>query len=469
MFNTILPFIKEFIEQLEQGLQEYKPGRKLSKAQRRWLSFSLRGVLWSNQRCWNVFERNGLGGYKPAALSWMFRQSKLLWEVLLHVGITLVLKRYGIKEGVLSGDDTDRPRAKVTKRIFRAYKVFDKKTGGYFNGQTVVLLLLNSSKVSLPVGFRFYQPDPAISQWKKNDERLNKSGVKASRRPPKPRPNAAYPSKPELMLALLKEFKHYHPLLKIKAILVDALYGQGEFMNRAATLFDPIQTVSQLQKSQIVYFRNQRMSVAQYFAKYPGVEMTLKIRGFQEVQIQLGSARLYVKAHGQKRFIVALKYAKEEDYRYLIASDMGWRAVDIATVYTLRWLIEVFFEDWKLHEGWGPFAPQFDEEGSSRGLILSLLLDYALLLHPEQLARVDNPLPACTVGSLRQQSKLDALVALIRGLVEAQNPHEKLDHLVAIAKQLFPLRDSAKHMSGRDWGRLEPTPSLKYRANACLS
>ena len=134
----------------------------------------------------------------------------------------------------------------------------------------------------------------------------------------------------------------------------------------------------------------------------------------------------------------------------------------------LRWLVEVFFDDWKLHEGWGQFAPQFDEEGSSRSLSLSLLLDYALLLHPEQLARVENNLPACTVGSLQQKSRMDALVEVIRGVVDAPNPHEKLDEIIEVAKKLFPLRDSKKHMNGRNLGWLEPTPSLKYRAVACM-
>jgi len=39
----------------------------------------------------------------------------------------------------------------------------------------------------------------------------------------------------------------------------------------------------------------------------------------------------------------------KENYRYLVAIDMSWRAVDIATAYTLR--VEVFFEDWKLRMG----------------------------------------------------------------------------------------------------------------------
>ena len=94
----------------------------------------------------------------------------------------------------------------------------------------------------------------------------------------------------------------------------------------------------------------------------------------------------------------------------MVASDLSWRAVDIATAYTLRWLTEVFFEDRELHEGWGRFAPQFDEEGSSKSLTLSLLLDHALLLHPQQRVRIENNLPACTVGSLQQHSRMDALI-----------------------------------------------------------
>ena len=132
-------------------------------------------------------------------------------------------------------------------------------------------------------------------------------------------------------------------------------------------------------------------------------------------------------------------------------------------------LVEVFFEDWKLHEGWGQLAPQWDEEGSSRGLTLSLLLDHALLLHPQQRARIENHLPACTVGSLQQHSRMDALIEVIRGIVDAEDPHQQLDEIITVAKRLFPLRDSAKHMNGRDLGRLEPTPSLKYRAAAGMA
>ena len=114
----------------------------------------------------------------------------------------------------------------------------------------------------------------------------------------------------------------------------------------------------------------------------------------------VGSIRVEVCAHEKKRFVIALKYPGEQDYRYLVATNLSWRSIDILQAYTLRWLVEVFFEDWKSYEGWAQLAKQTGEKGTSRGLNLSLLLDLCLLLHPRQLARVENKLPAYTVGSL---------------------------------------------------------------------
>ena len=49
----------------------------------------------------------------------------------------------------------------------------------------------------------------------------------------KPEPNPDYPTKSLLMLELLREFKFYHPQMEVLAILGDALYSTGYFMNFA--------------------------------------------------------------------------------------------------------------------------------------------------------------------------------------------------------------------------------------------
>ena len=68
----------------------------------------------------------------------------------------------------------------------------------------------------------------------------------------------------------------------------------------------------------------------------------------QEKTVSYCSARLFVKALSQHVHVVALKYEGEEEPRYLIASNLTWRARDIVQLYAYRWLIQVFNEDWKM-------------------------------------------------------------------------------------------------------------------------
>ena len=44
---------------------------------------------------------------------------------------------------------------------------------------------------------------------------------------------------------------------------------------------------------------------------------------------------------------------------------LTWRTQDIIQAFTLRWLVEVFVQDWKTYEGWGALTKQPGEEGSS--------------------------------------------------------------------------------------------------------
>ncbi|MCF7971065.1 MAG: hypothetical protein K9L22_07855 [Methylococcaceae bacterium] len=128
---------------------------------------------------------------------------------------------------------------------------------------------------------------------------------------------------------------------------------------------------------------------------------------------------------------------------------MAWRAQDIIQAYTLRWLVEVFFEDWRLYERWGREAKQLGEEESSRGLILSLslLFDHCLILHPEQSARIENKPPAYTVGSLQRKSQMDVLLEFINAMLEQHNPADKLKELAELMEEVFQLLPSGKHMS----------------------
>jgi hypothetical protein len=76
------PFVSAFVEAIDEVLHEHSPNHSLSAVQRTWLAFCVTAVLVTNSICWARFERASLGTYSLAALSWMFRHSKIPWDQL---------------------------------------------------------------------------------------------------------------------------------------------------------------------------------------------------------------------------------------------------------------------------------------------------------------------------------------------------------------------------------------------------
>lgn len=459
-----LPFVRSYIEELEEAIKNYDDKAGLTRIQKSWLAFCIMAIFITRTICWAKFERACFGKKSAAAISWMFRKAAIPWQFLLTAGTMVVIKRFGITRGRLAIDETDKKRSKATKMIFKSHKIKDKASGGYINGQKLVFLFFITDLVSIPVGFEFYEPDPELKKWNKNDRKLRKKGVSKKHRPPMPSRCEKYPKIAQIALNLLRQFKADHPTIKIDCILADALYGTREFLDMASSIFGGVQVVSQIKKNQNVMFRNRKISVEQYFSSYPGVVKEMAIRGGKQEKVTIGSARLHVCSHGKKRFVIALKYAGEKEYRYIVATDLTWRTLDIVEAYTLRWLIEVFFEDWKISEGWGKLTKHTGEKGSRRGVILSLLTDHCLFFHPDQQAFIDDNLAACTVGSLIRRIRIECFVQFVRDLVTDEDRDQKLDELAELLKnEIYQLMPSSKHMSGRKLGRLEPTPSLKYK------
>jgi DDE superfamily endonuclease len=458
------PFVSIFIDAVDEAIRQNHPNQAMSTIQRTWLAFCVTAVLVTNSICWARFERASLGSYSLAALSWMFRHGKIPWDHLLVASVRVILHHHGITSGSLVIDDTDNPRSKSAKKLAYLYKLRDKESGGYVWGQSLLFLLLATPKISIPVGFVFYQPDPELSAWYRQEKaRKKQKGTKAQRQP-KPAPNPNYPTKQQLALHLLAEFKANHPDIRVHSLMADALYGIATFVDTASALFGGVQVISQIRSNQNIRSGKREQHVADYFATHPGTPQRIRIRGGEEIVAIVSSARLYVCAHKTKRFVVAIKYENEETYRYLIASDLSWRTLDIVQGHSLRWLVEVFIEDWKGHEGWAQLTKQPGEEGARQSVILSLLVDHSLFVHPDQQAQLKNNLPAYTVGSLRANVQVSCLVDVIDNLVSSENPQDQLKRLTQALHDVFTFRPSKKHMIQRQLGRLGPTPSLKYRA-----
>ena len=259
------------------------PSHGMSAMQRTWLAFCVTAVLVTNSICWARFERASLGTYSLAALSWMFRHSKIPWDQLLVASVRVILRHHGITSGSLVIDDTDNPRSKSAKALAHLYKLRDKESGGYLWGQSLVFLVLVTPKISIPVGFVFYQPAPELSAWYKQEKALKKQGVPKSSGRPNRLPIRTIPPNNNSPCACLAPFKAQHPDIRVHCITADALYGTAPFVDGASALFGGVQVISQIRSNQNIRVHKREQHVADYFATHPGTPHTIRIRGGEEV------------------------------------------------------------------------------------------------------------------------------------------------------------------------------------------
>ena len=457
--------IDNYVRNLNDTFQEINSDLKLSRSQSIWLSVVLTGIVVTGKLCWALFERRSMGLFGQNRLRWMFVSGSIAWQWILQASLFLIIKEYGITHGVLVIDDTKKHRSGRTKKIPGVHKIKDKSTGGFFVGQELVFMVLVTQTVTVPVGFRFYEPDPAMTEWNRTNNKLKKKGIPAKQRPKRPKPNPDYPTKQTLALELVKEFQELFFFIEIKALLADALYSNKGFVSQAEQILPDTQIISRLRSNQIIHYRNRKRHLKTFFSWQKGVRKEITIRGGVQKTMIVLAARLHLQAHGKKRFIIAVRYEEEKEYRFLVASDMTWHHEDILRTFSLRWLIEVFIEDWKQHEGWNRLAKHQGVEGSMRGVTLSLLCDHMLLLVPEQLARLKNKQPGLPTGCLIEQIKVEALIQSVLDLLNSSDPQTAVKQFSDQLKECLPERDSLKHMAGKELGRIGPAPSLKYKNN----
>lgn len=443
-------FVRTYIDSISGSLSTSNPEYRLTLIQKSWLGFCLMGILLSNSVNWSVYSRLSLGHYSVSCLSWMFRKSCLNFDLLFEHSIYNILLAYDLESGHILFDDTDNERSKGAVQIHGLGKQKDKKSGGYFNGQSILYMVLVTSKVTIPIGFKFYENDPAWLKWKKEEDRLVKKKVSKAHRPKEiERDYGKYPTKIMMSIALATQFKASFPKFVVKSVQADCFYGTKDWTLGMTALYPKSQVISQLKSNQVIEYQNKEYSLDAYFRKRIGIETKVIIRGGKSATIYYSSVIAKVKAHGEKRLIIAYKYHGETEYRYVFATDMSWMPHHVIATYSLRWLVEVFISDWKAYEGWAVLTKHTGFEGSKRSLILSLLFDHCLILHPEQKARIKNNLPICTVGTLREKAIQTHLLDSIRDLLDSPNPKEQLKLLAQNIECIYRLRDSSKHLSGR--------------------
>ena len=223
---NISGFVEAYIRELSLKISIHNPSYRLSSCQSYWLGFCLTGILLSNEINWSQYSRLSFGYYKISALSWMFRHSKVNFELLLSESIRHILTNYGIRSGSIVFDDTDNERSKNAVHIHGLGKQKDKKSGGYFLGQNILFMLLVTDKVTIPIGFKFYENDPSWLKWKKEDDTLRSKKVKKANRAEEPLPDyKKYPTKQMLCIQLTANFKANFPDFKVISIMADCFFG----------------------------------------------------------------------------------------------------------------------------------------------------------------------------------------------------------------------------------------------------
>ena len=87
--------------------------------------------------------------------------------------------------------------------------------------------------------------------------------------------DSRYPTKIQIALTLLEAFKDAHSDIKIKAVLADALYGNGQFMDKASQIFNIAQVISQLHDNQLIDYKGKKRNIKDFFnTTHKGVNVT---------------------------------------------------------------------------------------------------------------------------------------------------------------------------------------------------
>jgi len=251
----------------------------------------------SGQLNWAWIARASLGGVGTTALSWMLRLSKIPWELLLRAAAYHLLRLYEVAELRLVVNDTDRPRSKIIKKLYGVFKTFDKKTGGYFQAQNIVFVLVVTKVFTFPIAFKFFRPDPVYSAWLKEVRKLRKKKVPKEQLPADPiRDHQTYPTRTEIAASLLLQVQkflagitvlvHGQPTkIRIATISADVAYFSNALKNEVRRLFNKALFVSQLKRNQLVCDRRGvYQTIETYFAHRAPTEATIRLRGGSQIR-----------------------------------------------------------------------------------------------------------------------------------------------------------------------------------------
>jgi hypothetical protein len=151
-----------------------------------------------------------------------------------------------------------------------------------------------------------------------------------------------------------------------------------------------------------------------------------------------------------------------------MASDLTWRTREMVQGHTRRWRVEGWVQAWKSPAGSSQWTKPPGEQGARRRVILRLLGEHGLCCHPDQHAQRTPHLPAYPVGSRRTHGQVACLINVLEHWRSSSAPQGPPPHVTHAWHDMLVCGRSTNQMSQRHWGRLEPTPSVPYRAEEVM-
>ena len=476
MFTQPLPAVVALLISLNETLLLFR-GTGLSQRQQYNLGMIITGIVANGTLNLTRISLACFGELSLAVISTVIHRSQIPWVKLQFAGFLHILKRFDIGKIHIQIDDTDLDRSKIVKALYGVFRTIHKPTNGYHNAQNIVWVTVCALGVTCPICFYFYRPDPALTSWHKKKKaaakRKKKTG-KNTKLPPKPIRSTEYPTRTEIAGRLLQKTKRWLSIaekilgrkIRLISISADAAFLEPKLVKRVKKLFPGVQFISQLKSNQLVRKKSGKfISAESYFSRCgKPISGSAKLRT-SDKKFEYHSARLFVKSHGVKLHIVALRYEGETEFRYLASTDLTWRTIDIIRAYSLRWLVEVVFQDCKGYCGFGRRACLQGAKGAYVSVFLNLLVDCLLLTHDVQLDLHHSGRQLYTAGSVIERLRCEIYLSTIKDIVDSPNPAERLKNVVKTLTDQVDERSrpSRKHIRDETIFDVGPSSQLQRR------
>jgi hypothetical protein len=152
LIGTPAPVVNACVDAVDETIREPRPSHGMSTMQHAGRAFCVTAVLVTHAIGWARFARASRGTDALAALSWLFRHSKMPWAARLVARVRVILRHDGLTCGSRVIDDTANHRAKSAHTRAPLYTLRDQESGGSIWGPRLRLLRVVTPAITLPVG-----------------------------------------------------------------------------------------------------------------------------------------------------------------------------------------------------------------------------------------------------------------------------------------------------------------------------